>query len=117
MTASSETPAFESVHCAYCQGVGLDRWGLMSPLSFCSACGGSGTQQVQIPHRTCAHCAGDGAHPHLRVTCTTCSGAGVVYVPADAVQCPRCVGKGVDPDSELYLTCLRCGGSGWWWSA
>lgn len=104
----------ETVPCAYCSGTGHDRWNLLSPLSLCSACGGRGSRQIQPPIRPCAHCDGTGIHPHLRVTCTTCSGAGALHVPADAVPCPRCEGKGVDPKTELYLTCLRCGGSGWW---
>jgi len=113
MATSDEMPVWESVPCAYCQGTGRDRWELLSPLSLCSACGGRGSQLVQAPYRTCAHCAGDGAHPHLRVTCTTCHGLGVVYVAADAVPCGRCGGRGVDPQSEIDLACLLCGGSGW----
>jgi len=104
----------ETVPCAYCGGTGHDRWDLLSPPSLCSACGGRGTRQLQPPIRPCAHCSGTGIHPHLRVTCTTCGGAGALHVPADAVPCPRCAGAGIDPKTELYLTCLKCGGSGWW---
>jgi DnaJ-class molecular chaperone len=115
MTALTVTAAFESVTCAYCRGLGRDRWDLLSPLSSCSACAGHGTQLVRTPHRTCAHCGGDGAHPHLRMTCTTCGGAGVVHVPEDAMPCPICGGRGIEPPTELHLACLLCGGRGWWW--
>jgi RecJ-like exonuclease len=115
MKSPVDPTTLETVTCAYCGGIGHDRWNLLSPLSLCSACGGRGTQLIQPPIRSCAHCGGTGIHPHLRVTCTTCRGAGAPHVAADAVPCRRCEGKGVDPSSELYLTCLRCGGSGWWW--
>jgi DnaJ-class molecular chaperone len=113
MTTTVDTTVFETVTCAYCGGTGKDRWNLLSALSRCSACTGTGTHIVQAPYRACAHCAGTGRHPHLRVTCTTCRGAGVVHVPDDACVCSRCGGRGVDPQSELDLSCLRCGGTGW----
>lgn len=104
---------WREIKCAYCNGSGRDRWGLLSELSACSACGGRGRQRIRVPFRRCGHCGGSGVHPHLRVTCTSCGGIGSVHVEEPATTCPACQGKGQDPRSELNLTCITCGGTGW----
>lgn len=113
---TTEAPYHEEwrdIKCAYCNGSGRDRWGLLSELSACSACGGRGRQRIRVPYRRCAHCNGTGVHPHLRVTCTTCSGLGSVHVKEPVISCPTCQGTGQDSHSEIDLACVACGGTGW----
>jgi DnaJ-class molecular chaperone len=103
------------VTCAFCGGQGRDPFGLMSPLSVCQVCGGTGCRTLPAPTIRCAFCRGTGIHPALRVTCITCTGVGHVHVPAEAETCPGCGGTGreanhVWPDSPL--SCVRCRGRG-----
>ena len=71
--------ACEELTCAFCSGRGRDPFDVMSSLSTCCVCGGSGKVLVQSPAVLCAHCQGTGAVKTL--TCTTCGGRGSVYRP------------------------------------
>ena len=103
------------VNCAFCSGQGQDPFGVMSPLSVCQVCGGTGRRALPAPTIPCAFCWGSGVHPASRMTCTTCMGVGHVHVPAATTPCPGCGGTGREanhnwPDSPL--SCARCRGRG-----
>jgi len=97
------------VTCSFCGGRGKDPFGIMSWLSTCCVCSGSGRVQVPAPHRPCAHCRGTGAIKTF--TCTVCRGTGHVPVPPGPLQvCPECRGSGDDAGSAL--ACMACRGQG-----
>lgn len=101
----------QTVQCAFCKGRGKDPFGIMSELSTCGACCGTGRVRVETPFVRCAHCRGSGAIKTFR--CTVCGGKGVVSAPAGAtVSCPQCAGTG-DDTSAPAMECLRCHGRGW----
>jgi len=102
---------FEELVCAFCRGRGRDPFDIMSSLSTCCVCGGSGKVLVQAPAVACAHCQGTGAVKTL--TCTTCGGRGSVSRPLQpTVSCPVCKGSG-DDASAPAMACLKCRGKGW----
>jgi DnaJ-class molecular chaperone len=99
------------VRCAFCKGSGKDPFGIMSDLSTCAACRGTGRVGVKTPFVRCAHCRGSGAIKTFR--CTVCGGKGVVSAPTGAtVLCPECTGTG-DDTSVPAMACLGCHGRGW----
>ena len=99
------------VICAFCRGKGVDPFDVMSALSKCCVCGGTGKVRVCAPRAPCAHCRGTGAIKTL--TCTTCGGKGSVFRPAlPTVPCPVCRGTG-DDASASAMACLRCRCRGW----
>jgi len=101
----------DAINCAFCQGKGLDPFGLLSPISECQACGGTGKVEVKEPMIKCAFCMATGVYPHnARVTCTVCNGKGMVTVKGTTDQCPKCKGTGRTIDSGL--PCIKCGGKG-----
>ena len=103
-------PATVEVSCAFCHGVGLDPYQVMSALSRCCVCGGSGTVRVRTPFVPCAHCQGTGSVKTL--TCTVCKGKGVIPALVGPTQvCPTCGGTG-DEHSAPALECLSCHGRG-----
>jgi len=104
--------ATATVQCAYCQGSGKDPFGVLSPLSACGVCGGSGQVEIETPYVSCAFCGGTGIHPRSRLTCTACMGKGVIHVEEPTATCPTCGGRGVDPAGDLRLFCTTCGGAG-----
>jgi len=96
--------------CAFCRGQGKDPFDVMSSLSLCCVCGGSGKVRVRAPAARCAHCRGTGAVKTL--TCTTCGGRGSVALPlVPTVPCPVCRGTG-DDASASAMACLTCRGTG-----
>ena len=102
---------FEELTCAFCRGIGTDPFDIMSALSTCCVCGGSGKVLLKSPTVACAHCQGTGAVKTL--TCTTCSGRGSVSKPLQpTVTCPVCRGSG-DDASAPAMACLTCLGNGW----
>ena len=113
-TPASEVIAVEtaSVTCGFCEGKGRDPFGIMSSLSTCCVCGGTGTVSVETPYVRCAFCHGTGVYPRSRQTCTACSGVGVTPVPEPNKTCPHCLGTGAEPDSEMGFYCLTCHGRG-----
>ncbi|MFZ2446992.1 MAG: hypothetical protein WAW37_11595 [Syntrophobacteraceae bacterium] len=98
------------VPCSFCGGGGKDPFGIMSWLSTCCVCGGSGLVRVPEPFARCAHCRGTGAVKSL--TCTVCGGKGFVpELPRPTRKCPECGGTG-DDASAPAMACLRCRGRG-----
>ncbi len=103
------------VPCAFCKGKGKDQFELLSSLSTCQVCSGSGTRLLVLPIAKCAYCRGSGVHPHSRLVCMSCNGAGQVTVPADAIICPSCNGSGQESDHHFrdsVLSCNTCKGKG-----
>ncbi len=99
----------EYVTCAFCQGHGTDPFSVMSALSVCSACQGTGRLLVTAPHVPCAYCAGSGSYKTYR--CSVCGGAGVVpKLEGPTVVCTECGGRAADGSSGLV--CLHCRGRG-----
>lgn len=115
MKKQEASVALVDVECAFCKGVGIDQFELLSPLSTCQVCSGTGRRQIEPPLLKCAFCGGSGVHPQSRMVCTTCRGVGQVTVPIDAVPCPGCGGSGKESDhhyQESVLSCPVCGGKG-----
>lgn len=104
--------------CAFCQGEGVDPFGVLSELSLCPVCGGRKVVKMHEPLRECAFCQGTGVYPETRLTCTACMGKGVVSVKEPVVECPECRSSGVAHyrvdrvKSRLNLPCVVCGGKG-----
>ena len=99
------------VQCSFCRGTGRDPFRIMSALSRCSVCGGTGVVQVETPYEHCAHCKGTGAIK--RLTCTVCRGKGfVAAATGPTAVCPDCGGTG-DDASAPAMPCLKCRGGGW----
>ena len=99
------------ISCAFCRGKGIDQFGILSPVSRCQVCGGTGKVEVEEPAIVCAFCNGTGVYPHNgRVTCTVCNGKGMVTIADNVMKCPKCGGTGREFDSGL--PCLECGGKG-----
>ena len=108
---SRDPVVFEELPCAFCGGRGRDPFDIMSSLSTCCVCGGSGKVRVQSPAVACAHCRGTGAVKTL--TCTTCGGRGFITHPVSpTVSCSLCKGSG-DDASAPAMACLKCRGTGW----
>ncbi len=97
------------IKCAFCSGTGKDPFELLSPLSICQVCSGSGKVKVEPPTIKCAFCNGTGIYLGKRLTCTVCGGKGVVTMPKNAKICTICNGTGQAPDG---LPCLNCHGKG-----
>lgn len=100
------------VQCAFCGGTGRDPFGIMSALSTCCVCDGTGKVSIKTPYVRCAFCHGAGVYPRSRQTCTACGGVGVSPVQEPNKTCPYCLGTGMDPDSEAGFYCLTCHGTG-----
>ena len=105
-----ETRNDVEVRCAFCRGSGKDPFGIMSRLSACCVCLGTGKVTVQTPHERCAHCDGTGAIKTF--TCTVCRGKGVLpAIEGPTEVCPKCKGTG-DDSSAPAMSCLKCRGRG-----
>lgn len=100
------------VICAFCNGRGVDRFGVLSSLSRCSVCGGIGNVRVPNPRVPCACCDGHGVQPDTRLTCTGCRGAGAHTVSEPQAVCPLCSGAGSSPRPLDDLPCVKCRGAG-----
>jgi DnaJ-class molecular chaperone len=103
------------VQCAFCKGTGKDQFDLLSAVSNCQVCSGTGRRMLTAPVAKCTYCGGTGVHPHSRMVCMTCRGAGQVSVPEDAVRCPGCGGTGRESRhvyTDSVLPCTVCGGKG-----
>jgi len=101
-----------SVLCAFCGWTGRGPFGIMSALSTCCVCGGTGTILIETPYVRCDFCQGSGVYPRSRQTCIACGGAGVSPVHKPNRTCPRCLGTGAEPNSETGFYCLTCHGTG-----
>jgi len=101
----------KEIKCAFCDGSGKDPFDLLSELSTCQVCGGTGKVEVVEPAIKCVFCKGSGVYPcNGRVTCTVCNGKGMVTVKGATEECPECKGTGTAMDSGL--PCIKCGGKG-----
>ncbi len=99
------------ITCAFCRGQGKDPFNLLSELSTCQVCGGTGKVEVEEPAIKCAFCKATGVYPrNARVTCTVCNGKGMVTVKGATEECPKCKGTATTFDSGL--PCIKCGGKG-----
>jgi DnaJ-class molecular chaperone len=110
-SSARDTVVFEDATCAFCHGKGMDPFDVMSALSTCCVCGGTGKVRSPSPAVACAHCQGTGAIKTL--TCTTCGGKGSVSRPVLPPRpCPVCHGTG-DDASAPAMACLKCRGRGY----
>ena len=110
-TTADNRVVFSEIRCAFCGGRGKDPFDIMSSLSTCCVCGGSGKVRVPSPYMPCAHCRGTGSIKTF--SCTTCGGKGSVSRPTEPlIRCPVCRGTG-DDSSAPALACLKCRGRGY----
>ena len=108
---SQTTPTATQMTCGFCDGSGKDPFHVLSELSTCQVCGGTGQVWIEGPAITCAFCKGTGAYHTTRITCTVCLGKGRVTAPkGPTAQCPECGGTGTATGSGL--PCLECMGKG-----
>ena len=99
----------EYVTCAFCKGHGTDPFNVMSMLSVCGACQGTGQILTRVPHMRCVYCEGSGSYKTY--SCPVCHGSGVVSkLEGRTVVCPDCRGRAADGSSGLV--CLTCRGRG-----
>lgn len=97
------------LECSFCSGRGKDPFALLSVLSDCLVCDGTGHVVVEEPFIACVFCAGTGKNPlGARVACIVCGGKGVNYCKNN-LKCIQCKGTGKSTDG---LPCTRCGGKG-----
>jgi DnaJ-class molecular chaperone len=98
------------IKCTFCSGTGKDPFDLLSPVSDCLVCNGSGYTEVTEPMKKCIFCSGSGKNPlGARITCIVCGGKGFNTIKGDAL-CNPCKGSGRATDG---LPCTRCGGTGY----
>jgi len=101
----------KEIKCAFCKGIGKDPFDLLSKLSICQVCEGTGKVEIEEPAIKCVFCDGTGVYPQgARITCTVCNGKGMNTVKGATKECPKCKGTGSSVDSGL--SCLECGGTG-----
>ncbi len=99
------------IRCGFCDGSGKDPFHVLSDLSTCQVCGGTGQVYIEGPAIPCAFCRGTGAYHTARITCTVCGGKGMVTaLEGPTTQCPECQGTGTATGSGL--PCLTCHGKG-----
>jgi len=66
------------ISCAYCSGSGKDPFDLLSPISHCLVCGGTGVVETEAPVKICMFCSGTGKNPlGARIPCIDCGGKGI----------------------------------------
>lgn len=102
-----------TVKCAFCNGTGIDPFGLLSELSTCQVCGGRGEVRIRGPVTECKICGGTSIEPYTlnRLHCMACGGKGVVRTIEPAETCPQCRGTGVFP-RRPPMYCHVCRGQG-----
>jgi DnaJ-class molecular chaperone len=98
--------------CAFCKGRGVDPFGVLSWMSACEVCAGTGAVHLPAPRVPCVFCGRTGTHPHRRLTCTGCGGRGASTVRLPHVVCGRCAGRGREPAIGPSLPCGACKGAG-----
>lgn len=97
------------IGCAFCNGKGKDPFDLLSPLSDCLVCNGTGQVEMKEPYVKCIFCAGSGKNPlGARIACIVCGGKGYNFCE-NPVKCHQCKGTGKASDG---LPCTRCTGKG-----
>ena len=98
------------ISCAYCSGKGKNPHNLLSPISHCLVCKGTGQVEVSNPFKECAFCSGKGKNPlGARVPCIVCGGKGNNYCESNT-KCIQCKGTGKSSDG---LPCTYCTGRGY----
>jgi DnaJ-class molecular chaperone len=104
---NSKKEMTKKIKCAFCNGTGKDPFELLSPISDCLVCSGTGNVEVMEPIKKCIFCAGTGQNPlGSRVACIVCGGKGSIYISGNNI-CPQCKGTGKSGDG---LPCSRCNG-------
>lgn len=98
------------ITCAFCKGTRNDPFSLLSELTPCQVCGGTGEVHLEDPVVKCAFCEGTGVHPHTRISCFVCEGKGSVTLKEPVERCPDCSGKGRKAGENLL--CRTCKGKG-----
>ena len=97
------------IRCAFCNGKRKDPFDLLSPISDCLVCNGTGQVEMEAPLKKCVFCSGTGKNPlGARVVCIVCRGKGSNYCPGNT-KCIQCRGTGKSSDG---LPCSRCRGKG-----
>jgi DnaJ-class molecular chaperone len=100
----------KTIICAFCDGLGKDPYDLLSSMSDCQVCKGTGQVEVENPVIVCIFCSGTGKNPlGARVACIVCGGKGSNYCQSNA-KCTQCKGTGKSSDG---LPCTRCKGRGY----
>ena len=103
----------KTVICAFCSGIGKDPYDLLSPLSTCQVCNGSGEVGVMEPIQKCVYCSGSGKNPlGARISCIVCGGKGHNHGD-QKTKCLQCKGTGRFSDG---LPCTMCHGTGFDWT-
>ncbi|MEI7423554.1 MAG: hypothetical protein WCK18_15735 [Prolixibacteraceae bacterium] len=98
------------IRCAFCSGTGKDPYDLLSQISSCQVCNGTGETLVMEPTNICVFCAGTGKNPlGARVSCIVCGGKGLNHCDK-TTKCNKCQGSGKSIDG---LPCTRCRGIGY----
>lgn len=99
----------KTINCAFCNSLGNDPYKLLSPMSGCLVCEGTGRVEVEEPSVTCVFCSGTGKNPlGARVPCIVCGGKGSNFCKSTII-CNLCKGTGKD---RVGLPCLSCKGKG-----
>lgn len=98
------------IRCPFCEGKGVDPFGVMSAISQCPVCLGKKELKMRKPLHECAFCGGTGVHPHTRMTCTACRGKGAVTLERPLETCPTCEGSGASDHDRM--PCTQCRGLG-----
>ena len=110
-----ELPPSIKATCAFCKGTGRDPLGVLSHLSTCQVCGGSGEVRVRPPAVSCKFCEGSGVEPYSssRLICSACKGRAMVGAIENSVPCPTCGGSGIHPlQRTMAFACDKCKGQG-----
>lgn len=99
-----------TISCAFCNGTGKDPFNLLSSLSQCQVCKGTGWVEIQEPFKKCVYCSGSGENNlGARVPCIVCGGKGNNHCRSSA-KCSQCKGTGKGSDR---LPCTSCAGKGY----
>ena len=98
--------------CGFCNGTGVDPFGVMSTMSTCTACEGAGQVRVREPRAGCAFCGGRGVQPGSRLTCGACRGKGAQTIKEPVEPCGHCGATGREPSFGTALYCTKCNGVG-----
>src|ERR1035437_3688608 len=78
------------IRCAFCSGTGMDPFDLLSPISNCLVCNGTGLVSLEEPVIECVFCAGSGKNPlGSRVSCIVCGGKGNMHCETSS-KCTQC---------------------------
>ena len=97
------------IKCSFCIGTGKDPYELLSSISDCQVCNGSGQILMDEPFKKCVFCSGTGKNPlGARITCIVCGGKGHNHYQNNT-KCTQCKGSGKSSDG---LPCTRCKGIG-----